>query len=211
MIRKGSQYFTFSMKGFLKMGEKEILIQNITNAMSAAKKMEPLEMEMNKYEAIINVPKKKKNISLFGFLMGYLRWVFVISLLVTAGMTAVLTFMAVGGLEFDAAFMCLIMTVILGLLAYIVGFRKIVKKILAKKRLPELQREHAEISSDDSLSWLPEEYRTFGCINAINRYVNTGRADTLKEALNLVDLEIHRDRMQNAAFAGAYSGIQNMM
>ena len=96
-------------------------------------------------------------------------------------------------------------------MTYLVGFKKITKKILAKNRLPKLQQELAELANDDTLSWLPEEYRTSSCINSINRYVNTGRADSLKEVLKLVDLELHRDRMETAAFVGAYEGVQGMM
>ena len=37
-----------------------------------------------------------------------------------------------------------------------------------------------------------------------------GRADSLKEALNLLEIEMHQNRMESAVMYGAYAAVQNM-
>ena len=75
-----------------------------------------------------------------------------------------------------------------------------------KAELAKLESDLLNLQNDSVLSWLPMDYRTSSCFAGISSYVSNGRADTLKEALNILENEMHQERMVDAAFLGAYYG-----
>ncbi len=80
------------------------------------------------------------------------------------------------------------------------------KKDIKKK---EQIKKHSEVAADPSLSWLSAKYHDSFYIFKIAEYINNGRADTLKEALNMLEQEIHQAEMKEAAIIGAYYGAQS--
>lgn len=57
-------------------------------------------------------------------------------------------------------------------------------------------KEIQQLQADSSLSWLPPAYRTSYCYGKISEYLQNMRAETLKEALNLLETEMHQDRVE---------------
>ena len=171
------------------MNEKEILIQNVNNAMPVAEKMKPIEDEISKLDV-----KSGGRIQIKSVVFLFLFLIFTTSIL-------------------DQLINCrapfpndIIFSAIFGFLSYKTGIKQLMDKIRAKRTIPVLKQKLSEIANDGTLSWLPEEYRTSGCINAMSRYISAGRVENLKEALNLLDLDLHRERMEGAAMIGAYAG-----
>ena len=164
------------------MNEKEMLIQNVNNAMCLTKKMKPLESEIGNLEFKLETQIPKK---FFIFCI-----LFLINIVCTLEQLSVY-----GSLNLNSA----ALSVIFGFILYITGIKTIMDKSIAQKSLPVINRKLSKIKNYDTLSWLPGEYRTSVCINAINRYVSAGRAETLKEALILLDMDSHLEQMENVA------------
>lgn len=70
------------------------------------------------------------------------------------------------------------------------------RKRLSKQILPELRKLSAKMNTIadelDSFTILPERYRTIHAVDTIGNYIVNKRADTLKEAINLYEDELHK-------------------
>ena len=173
------------------MNEKEILIQNVNGAIPTAQKMKQLENEIDQLSAEIEQKKKFGCLWVVAF---FFSFAFVIS-----GVCFILA-EEFGSMLF--AFAVASLPVIFLILR--------LKRINAcKSKIKELEGDIANMQNDTTLAWLPAEYRTGSCLTAIIGYVQNGRADSLKEAINLLENEMHQQRMENAAAVGAYIGAKS--
>lgn len=169
------------------MSEKEQIIQNVNAAIPVAKQMAELEAEVAE-----NTEKEKKSRSS--------KWLFVIPLFF--GAAALMQLMR-GNIA-----QVLVFAVITAVLCFIILSLKNKHK-KCEQALAESKKKLELIKTDPALSWLPAQYRNPACVNNIMDYIQTGRADTMKELFNLLDEDIHRQRMENAALVGAYLGMNN--
>lgn len=78
-----------------------------------------------------------------------------------------------------------------------------------KNKAARLDAEHTKLRNDQSMQWLPDKYRNSTDFNMIASYLKNDRADTLREAINILEQESHYRRMENAAAMGAYYYSQN--
>ena len=78
--------------------------------------------------------------------------------------------------------------------------------ILTKKKLASLQAEYQTAQNDPSISWVPVDYRDSFSISKIAEYIRNNRADTLRECINMLETEMHQNRVENAALIGALYG-----
>lgn len=174
------------------MDEKEKLISCLENSMAVTRQLQTLEEQIDDIELRIDAKERfwkgMKTLAVIGNIIGFIC---VVSLFVdklTVGMV--------------------IVTMICFLPAFFYGKHKTQLKKM-RKETEELQKKYSELQKDSALSWLMDKYRTSECILNIAEYVQSGRADTLKEALNLLETEIHNKRMESAAAIGAYFGAQS--
>lgn len=72
-----------------------------------------------------------------------------------------------------------------------------------KQKLAAANEEYSKLLSDPSLAWMPADYRSSGCIAKVAEYIRNNRADTLKECINLLETEMHQNRVENAALVSA--------
>ncbi|MBQ2349072.1 MAG: hypothetical protein II388_12020 [Clostridia bacterium] len=72
-----------------------------------------------------------------------------------------------------------------------------------KQKLAAATEEYSKILSDSSLAWMPVDYRNSGCISKVAEYIRNNRADTLRECINLLEVEMHQNRMERTALVGA--------
>lgn len=176
------------------MNEKDTLVQNVNGALPTAQKMNQLENEIVQLNAKIEEQKK------FGCL-SVLPAFFAVTLIPSG----YFLLMHPNGKKL----LGLLLLAIGCVLAYFVFIKRIIRQGQYKKRIAEVQQECEVLRDDATLAWLPAEYRTGSCLNAIISYVQNGRADSLKEALNLLENELHQQRMESAAAVGAYYGAQS--
>ena len=73
----------------------------------------------------------------------------------------------------------------------------IVAFIKKKQKYDEAVKKSKDIENDPTLSWLPISYRNSYAFSYISDYITSGRADTLKEALN--DFEAYQKNLLLAA------------
>lgn len=161
------------------MNEKEQLLQSINAAAPVVGQMYKLETEITALEAEV---EKKSHYGCGTVLILGLGLLFGMIGLGT-GTLILIAFMAA----------CIFFLV-----------NRIRRVIVCKSTIAQSQQKLSLLRQDNSLSWLPEIYRTSSCIAAINSYLSDGRADSLKEALNLLETEMHQQRLENSAFLGAY-------
>ena len=176
------------------MSEKEQFINNVNGAIPMAQKLNQLEDEIDTFSAEIEQKKK------FGCL-----WVVAFTysvLMVVMGVAAILGYCLKGFTSMLFFFAIASPPIILLVL-------RLKRVNVCKAKIQELERNVAIIQGDSTLAWLPAEYRTGSCLDAIIGYVQNGRADSLKEALNLLEADMHRQRMEEAAVVGAYIGAQS--
>lgn len=102
-------------------------------------------------------------------------------------------------LDFTGAFICLGLS---GTFFYWVYYRrKRFKKCC--KRIEELDQEQKKLSNDDRLSWISINYRYYYSLTIITGYITNGRADSVKEAINLFEKERREMVAVNAAVSAA--------
>ncbi len=65
-----------------------------------------------------------------------------------------------------------------------------------KKKMQKVANELGQLKSDSTLNWLPMDYRHSLAYNAITSYVINMRANTLQEAINLFETELHQARVE---------------
>lgn len=174
------------------MNEKEQLLQNINAAMPIAQQMQALETEINALEAEVEKKSHYGCGTVFvlglGLLFGFI------------GIGILLSGLSKNSGDIKASLIFIVVIVLC--LGYL--FRRIKRVMTCKSQIGMSKQKLLVLRQDNSLSWLPESYRTSGCIAAIRSYLSDGRADTLKEALNLLETEMHRQRLEDSAFLGAY-------
>ena len=174
------------------MNEKEQLIQNVNASVPVMEQMHQLEMEITALED--EVQKKSQYGCGTGIVLGMVVLFGIFSLGIL-----------LGGRnnnpnDTQQALICVgIMVVCLVFL-----FRQIKRVKTCKSQLGLSKQKLILLRADNSLSWLPESYRTSSCISAIRSYLLDGRADSLKEAINLLETEMHQQRLEDSAFLGAY-------
>ena len=176
------------------MDERELLIRNVNEAMPMTPQMKQLEETISSLSEEYN---KKKKTGIIGAISIFFGGIF----LLTGISTSLLSIEEKNTFNLITA----LFITILGFVIIHVGYKK--KKKRAKKcekLLAENRNQLTILQSSPGLAWLPPDYRTSECINIISSYVNSGRAETMKEALALLDQTIHNERMENAAFLGAY-------
>lgn len=170
------------------MNEREYLIQSINMSMAIMKQIHDLEEQIENLEDELEQKDKKLGCGTYAIL-GFLGF------LALAGMERVFK----GGLSG--------ILYIVPLAAYsifIIQRQNKVKKY--KANLKQLNATLSGLQNDSVLSWLPMDYRTSDAFASIGSYISNGRADTLKEALNLYENEVQQQRVVDAAFLGAYYG-----
>lgn len=171
------------------MNEKEQLIQNISNSMPVTQELKKLEDEVNL--VFDKIYKKEK------FWKGW-KVLTIIDLIIFVP-ALILSFSDLKELPGVLLF---------GIPVYLfIWHKKDIKK--KEQNINELKQKHSEVASDSSLSWLPAKYRDSFCISKIADYINVGRADTLKEAINMLEQEIKQEELKEAALIGAYYGAQS--
>ena len=69
--------------------------------------------------------------------------------------------------------------------------------LIGKQKYDEAVKKAKEIENDPALSWLSISYRNSYAFSYISDYITSGRADTLKEALN--DFEAYQKNLLLAA------------
>lgn len=171
------------------MNEKEIIIQNVNGAIPTAQKMKQLENEIEQLSAEIERKKKYSCLWVVAFVFSFVLVIGGIGLIYVEEFTL---------MPFAVASLPVIFLILR------------LKRINAcKSKIKELEGDIANMQNDTTLAWLPAEYRTGSCLTAIIGYVQNGRADSLKEAINLLENEMHQQRMENAAAVGAYIGAKS--
>lgn len=171
------------------MNEKEILIQNVNGAIPTAQKMKQLENEIEQLSVEIERKKKYSCLWVVAFVFSFVLVIGGIGLIYVEEFTL---------MPFAVASLPVIFLILR------------LKRINAcKSKIKELEGNIANMQNDTTLAWLPAEYRTGSCLTAIIGYVQNGRADSLKEAINLLENEMHQQRMENAAAVGAYIGAKS--
>lgn len=175
------------------MSEKELFIINANNSLPLAQKLNQLEDEFEQLSE--EIEQKKKFGCLWAMALGFS------ALMAILGVVAILAY----GLKGFTSMLFFFAIASPPVILLVLRLRRI---ITCKTKIQELERNIANMQGDISLAWLPTEYRTGSCLNAIIGYAQNGRADTLKEALNILENEMHQQRMENAAAMGAYIGAQ---
>ncbi|MCM1133013.1 MAG: hypothetical protein NC340_06040 [Ruminococcus flavefaciens] len=171
------------------MNEKEILLNNIREAEPVMREMGIIENEISR----LNIEKAKlarKNNGCLHYFLALIEAAVIIVCTIT-GIFIVADGESWGILLFIPVAIAILITILI----------PIVKKTKAKSiagKIQELAGQHNSLESDARLSWLPSMYRTARCYNSIAGYLMNGRADTLKEALNLFETE--QQRMANPYF-----------
>ena len=179
------------------MNEREQLLQNVKGAIPIANQMKQIMLEINQSEDIIE--RKKK------FWGGYRAVIinFFAIIFFIAGISDLIN-------EPGDRMQGFIAALISGAVIY--GYIMYLKRVKnEKKKIESLNQKHMELAQNSALSWLPAQYRYFSCIYMISEYLNNGRADNMKEALNLLEEDIHRLHMRDAAAIGAYIGAKSGM
>lgn len=65
-----------------------------------------------------------------------------------------------------------------------------------KSKMKKVENEVGQLKSDPTLKWLPLNYRHSLAFNAIYSYIINMRANTLQEAINLYETELHQARVE---------------
>ena len=173
------------------MSEKEMLLQNIAAAAPITQQLGQIEAEISD---LSDEREKKKKVG-----CGWIGLLIICVLAVLWGL---------GFVILDKDFSGLI-TFAIGAVPIAIFIKRILRAGECKKKISELAAKYQGLRNDTSLSWLPPDYRDSSSINAIASYLQNGRADSLKEAINLLETEQHNERMENAAALGAYFGAQS--
>ncbi len=101
--------------------------------------------------------------------------------------------------------------ILLNVIPIIWFIASIIKIIVLKIWKKEIKRKDDELNiirQNKELEWLPFIYRTSPAFDSFYMYLSTGRADTLKEAMNIFETELNAQRMGTAAAIGAFYGAQ---
>ena len=168
------------------MNEKERLIQNINTSMPIVQQIVQAQNEIDKLEERI-----EKN---SGFWKGMK-----VAAIISAVILALAIVLIIGGEKPDLSLLYPIPFIVV----YILHMKKI-RGIRAQ--IEPFNKKIAELWSDPALEWLPHTYKTTYCFFKIAEYVNNNRVDNLREAINLIEEDIHRLNMREAAALGAYLG-----
>ena len=171
------------------MSEKDQLMQNINASIPIAQQMVQVENEIAQIEE--KIEKKKKFWGGMKIVAIIAAVIFVLGILMIAS-----------GTKFDISILFPIPFIVIYILHLI-----IMNKV--KKQIEPLNQKLTALRAEPSLAWLPDKYRDGGCIYKIAEYVNNGRADSMKAALDLLEEDIHRQQMEEAAMVGAYLGAQS--
>ena len=181
-------------KGEFNMNEKDQLIQNINGAMPVAQQMQKIEGEIDQLKD--EIERKKK----YGC-----GWMLMIVIAAVSGIIGFIFIAAGEGKKIPSALLCFVIAAV----PIVFIIRRFMRSSECKRKIQELEQQRASLQNDPSLAWVPAEYRSGSCLAEIINYVQSGRADSLKEALNLLDEEIHRQQMCDAAALGAFYGAQS--
>lgn len=176
------------------MNEKEAIIKNISESAHITEQMKKIEEQLiNKESSALKYSvKKPSGITIIAAILGIVFTLgggFTDKDHVGAGLLAIVCFVIVAKY---------VLTTILNKTA--------LDKI--KADISSLDTEHKKLRNDSKLHWLPEAYRNSTDISMIASYIQNGRADTMREALNLLEQDKHNQRMEQAAAIGAYYGVQ---
>lgn len=99
-------------------------------------------------------------------------------------------------------FFLLLITLIVILISVSIIIGNYLKKIIVRKRYKRNRKEIDKLNNIldvtynecDQFTVLPEKYRGVFAVNKITEYLTNLRADNLKESLNLLEEEMHRDK-----------------
>lgn len=174
------------------MSEKEMLLQNIAAAAPITQQLGQIEAEISD---LSDEREKKKKVGC--------GWIFVLFC------AAIAALCGLGFIVLDKNFGTGFLYFAMGAVPIALFVMRILRAGECKKKISDLAAKYQSLRNDASLSWLPPDYRDSSCINAIASYLQNGRADSLKEAINLLETEQHNERMENAAALGAYFGAQS--
>ncbi len=176
------------------MIERENLIKNIQESAHIAEQMRNVEEELLKCVESADKYSVNKKPSVITIIAAIID---LIIILFGGGFETV-----VGGLLIIACTIIVAKYVLTLLLSTL-----FVKNI--KNKAARLDAEHTRLRNDQSMQWLPDTYRNSTDFNMIASYIKNDRADTLREAINILEQETHYRRMEKAAAMGANYYSQN--
>lgn len=162
------------------MEEKEQLIKNISNARPVMERM----VEIMDMQDVLSAKIGKKEDSKIAVILAYL-------------FLGSLPLLQLGNVKSFAGFIVLLIFA-LPIILFILHRKK------KKARMSQYFKNAQEIEAlklNVALVWLPESYRHPYCYYNIAEYISNGRADNLKEALNLLETQMHQERLEAAALA----------
>lgn len=181
------------------MNEKEMLIANVRASEEVGQQITAKEGDINK---LLTKKAARRKATGGESLMGRILWfMFIYCCLFSCGTAIIIG--TIGKIWSPLGTLaCLIFCGYMIYFYFVGGF-------VLNDKIKKTQNELKELEQSPQLSWIPAEYRTSSCITAIISYVQSGRADTMKEVLNLLETDMHNQRMENAAALGAYYGAQS--
>lgn len=181
------------------MNEKEMLIANVRASEEVGQQITSKEGEIDK---LLTKKAARRKATGGESLMGRILWfMFIYCCLFSCGTVIIIS--TIGKIwEPLGTLACLIFCGYLIYFYFVEGF-------VLNVKIKKAQKEIEVLEQSPQLSWIPAEYRKSNCITAIISYVQSGRADTMKEALNILEQDMHNQRMENAAALGAYYGAQS--
>lgn len=152
--------------------EKEILIAAMTASHGIMQQVEEKEQEYLKLKETLDKAS---------------RMLYVVLIIILGVVVGMSTSKAVG----DAMSIVLCAAVIAALL---VLRSKSINGI--KRKMQKTSDDLTQLKSDPVLNWLPMDYRHSIAYNAIISYIINMRANTLQEAINLFETELHQARVE---------------
>lgn len=170
------------------MNEKEVLIANISGSFESMRVVEAIEAEF-----ILTLTKRAKARGVGRFILFYLVGA-------ALGGLIMMMFAHVEAISGVIAFSMFILPILLPIVMRIMSTKNYDKK------LNKLNEELVNAKNNPSLYWLPMAYRDSFSFKNIVSYIENMRANTLQEAINLLETEKHQARLEeNAKYATKFS------
>lgn len=172
------------------MDEKQRLVSLVNGSQEAMSRIAAKEDEVNKSEKwearftkYFHSPKIRGLFSLIGRLFVFGIWFSVALTLAVIIDIPIATLIPVS--QVNVIFIIVLMCILWIGPVYVLP---VVFNIRTKK----LRKELAALRQDPSLDWMPIEYRTSFCFGKIYEYIQYERADSVKEALSLLQRDIEQ-------------------
>lgn len=173
-----ASYTSYTVYTVSETDERNVLLEYMNGSLDVMTSIKNQELLVEDYETKVEkFEKKSKKRCIIPFVVA----LFIIALLFESFQIEILqnTFLIIG--------------VVLGIL-YVLSNRKKVKQF--KSKISECEETLENLKKDNSLAWLPYDYRDFTSFAYIFQYIQNSRANSLKEAINLYETEKHQARLE---------------